>query len=803
MRPHASLGPAAGPIVARKPALSLLLALALTGCGLFDSDPEAAEVRVQPSSVTLTSLGAQEDFSATVLDGEGTELPGQPVEWSVSDPAVASVSSDGRVTAIALGSTSVVARSGEASGRATVTVAPRADSLNPLTPLEVTGVAGAPVDTVRVEALDALGNPVAGVELSASVVTGGGSVSPTTFVTGANGQGTTLWTLGSTSGVPQRIVVESSGASPLVYSATALVGPPDSVVLLSGDGQAGTPGATLPVPLRIRVTDEAGNEVNNVSALFSVETGSGSLSATEVPLSSQGEAESSWTLGAEAGEQTVRITVDELERVVTATVFPDASALVVVSDPAPAGVVGTVLDPGVQVRLEDGSGSPVPDAPIRFTVEAGSGSVSDGSTVGASVQVSTDGSGVATLPAWTLGTAAGSQTLQVLFPGLPGQVITALAGPGAPDELVVAGGDFQTALVSSAVPEDVVFEVRDEYGNIVPGAVVDFSAGAGSGSPGASSGSANAEGRIAVSWTLGSAVGLQTLTASTGGIATGNAYAAGLLPVTGDYDIDVRFLTPGIQPSIWAAFQVSANTWERIITGDVVDIQATLPAGACGAESPALDEVIDDLVIFATIEFIDGAGENGRNVLGSAGPCGFRPDSDLPALGRMRFDVFDILEIEERGSLNALILHEIGHVLGIGTAWSRLGLLIDRSSSDETLDTHFDGADAIAEFDAAGGTSYDGAKVPVENRGASGTINGHWREPVLDPELMTGSLDANPRLSRITIGSLADLGYVVDYGPADPFSLAPADRLLTDGPAPLPLHDDIMELPRFYLGPGR
>ena len=56
-----------------------------------------------------------------------------------------------------------------------------------------------------------------------------------------------------------------------------------------------------------------------------------------------------------------------------------------------------------------------------------------------------------------------------------------------------------------------------------------------------------------------------------------------------------------------------------------------------------------------------------------------------------------------------LILHEIGHVLGIGTLWDDL---IGGSTSE---DPHFKGALAIAAFDAAGGDGYtDGAKVPVE-----------------------------------------------------------------------------------------
>src|SRR5215207_4498866 len=62
--------------------------------------------------------------------------------------------------------------------------------------------------------------------------------------------------------------------------------------------------------------------------------------------------------------------------------------------------------------------------------------------------------------------------------------------------------------------------------------------------------------------------------------------------------------------------------------------------------------------------------------------------------------------------------------------------------------------------------------IPVENSGGSGTRDSHWRESTFNNELMTGFLDsgANP-LSRMTIGSLEDFGYTVDYGAADGYNI--------------------------------
>ena len=164
----------------------------------------------------------------------------------------------------------------------------------------------------------------------------------------------------------------------------------------------------------------------------------------------------------------------------------------------------------------------------------------------------------------------------------------------------------------------------------------------------------------------------------------------------------------------------------------------------------------------------------------------------------MEFDVADLERLERRGTLEDVVLHEMGHVLGIGTIWSRLGLLRDPASETEAPDTHFTGPLAIEAFDEAGGTGYRGAKVPVENRGGPGSRNGHWRETVLRTELMTPSVrvGGSSPLSAITIQSLADLGYSVDTTVADPYRLPDADAARDIDPGRLiPYGDDIWRGP--------
>jgi len=207
--------------------------------------------------------------------------------------------------------------------------------------------------------------------------------------------------------------------------------------------------------------------------------------------------------------------------------------------------------------------------------------------------------------------------------------------------------------------------------------------------------------------------------------------------------------------------------------------------------------VVDDVIIFASVEEIDGPG----SILGSAGPCWLRSEGSLPFVGRMRFDVEDLANVEQNGRLVDLILHEMGHVLGIGTLWDNLGFLVNPSPSGSIRDTHFDGPNAIAAFDAVGGADYADAKVPVENRFGDGTRNGHWRESVFDTELMTGFLDGgfNP-LSIVTEASLEDLGYGTVDADTDQYLLPPPSGSLGPVVEGLELVNDIWDLP-IYIAP--
>ena len=269
-----------------------------------------------------------------------------------------------------------------------------------------------------------------------------------------------------------------------------------------------------------------------------------------------------------------------------------------------------------------------------------------------------------------------------------------------------------------------------------------------------------------------------------------------------DYSIELVFISHGT-PSQDAAFIAAADRWMTILQGDLSDVDFSpnpVTANTCGqgVQHPEVSDTVDDLRIFIDIRPIDGP----SGTLAQAGFCQIRSVSRLPVLGFMTFDAVDLGPIAQDGDLTALTLHEMGHVLGVGTLWPDFDiLLVDPSLPSNTgADTHFAGAAAIAAFDAAGGTAYTaGAKVPVENQLGEGSADSHWRESVLRDELMTPALRsgaANP-LSAITTESLVDLGYSVDSSGADSFTgtfSAPA-RLTAPGGRIINLENDT------YRGP--
>lgn len=240
----------------------------------------------------------------------------------------------------------------------------------------------------------------------------------------------------------------------------------------------------------------------------------------------------------------------------------------------------------------------------------------------------------------------------------------------------------------------------------------------------------------------------------------------------------IALIFPGDLPAEYqAVFQYAADRWSRCVL-------AALPEVDLGGGYRT-----SGLLITVRMAQFDGPG----GVLGRAGPTLLRPAGAgsaayLPAAGEMLFERDDLAAMRTDSRLAAVVCHEMGHVLGIGTdVWSKKGLLTGHG----TADPRFLGPAAMREYGAL--LDHAASPVPVENRGGLGVANAHWREEVFGTELMSSYVVGNSfPLSRMTLASLSDLGYTVDLDQAEPYGL-PRRSLFDKLFRHRPLHDIVVE----------
>lgn len=267
------------------------------------------------------------------------------------------------------------------------------------------------------------------------------------------------------------------------------------------------------------------------------------------------------------------------------------------------------------------------------------------------------------------------------------------------------------------------------------------------------------------------------------------------------YDIDLVFVSNGTS-SQDEIVEDAVELWESVIVAGLSDVDFSENPVSANLCTPAINDVVDDLRLFVTIDSIDGVG----NILGQSRPCHVRVirflDDRVTSVitGQIELDEADVTALESDGLLESTIVHEIAHVLGFGTIWDEFGLLVNPSvGGNPNADTHFRGPLTIAAFDAAGGDGYiGGAKVPVHSGGQLGQADGHWRLSVFGNELMSPFISRDGSVfSAITIESFADLGLSVNLAEADDYRLpgsagAAMDRI--KGPV-IDLSGDIVRSP--------
>jgi len=199
-----------------------------------------------------------------------------------------------------------------------------------------------------------------------------------------------------------------------------------------------------------------------------------------------------------------------------------------------------------------------------------------------------------------------------------------------------------------------------------------------------------------------------------------------------------------------ATFDQAIAFWESIVTNDlsdhVIPSQFLNDPAFCGpGYNPPTPT--DDLYICGSFDTIDGSG----GVLGTGTSVNDGSGNPRPILwGILKLDSADQPRMQNDPSLYYdIVLHEIGHVLGIGNNWRLANAPLVNNACEYT------GTAATATYRAL--SLCTTAFPPVE------CTNGHWSEACFDAELMTPSRNFGGILiSELSVATLEDMGYTTD-----------------------------------------
>jgi len=355
-------------------------------------------------------------------------------------------------------------------------------------------------DPVVVKVTTKAGQPITGATVEFRPDTGSGTVSSSSSVSDAEGLARVNWTLGSSFGT-KTLVATAGDNRRVTITATPV---PDRLELTSGNNQIGRPSAELSGPVVVKVLDLAGRPAAGVAVTFAPETGSGSVVPSLVATESDGIARAVWTLGAAPGPKVLRVTAATATSPVTVNATAALNRIMLVSGSGQSARINTTLADSIVVKVVDPNGAALPNVSVTFATTSGNVSPTPRST---------DAQGLAKVR-WTLGTTAGAVTLSASATGAEPLDVSARALKA--DSVFLSAGGSQTGRVGSALPQEVVVEVRDKLSQVVmPGIAVTFTPTAGSGSVNNGTVVTDAAGLARTTWTLGTTKGTKTLNVAT------------------------------------------------------------------------------------------------------------------------------------------------------------------------------------------------------------------------------------------------------------------------------------------------
>ncbi|MEA2063997.1 MAG: hypothetical protein U9P14_09895, partial [Gemmatimonadota bacterium] len=356
------------------------------------------------------------------------------------------------------------------------------------------GYAGRQLAAARVvRVLDVYGNQVPGWTVYWSVLSGGGNLSSSTTKTDDNGLAMAFWTMGPAPGLNrlQAHFIDSRGIVHKVeFEITALhdpdvKGPVYRMTGLDlGADTLGRAGTVFSTPLVVTVFDSLDHPLGDQEVIFIVEQGAGSVNPEKAFTNSDGVAQSSLTLGPDAGLNRARATVVSGAGEPLSVVFniwgqakdislTGPNTVTIASGNAQTGEVSAILPLPLVVQVFNAEGGSVSNTQVSFTVVRGFGLI--GPTTGGTdlefIALTTDAQGIAAVT-FKLGPGPDLDNevvaLITRFDGTADSVLFHIEAQPRSDtanRLIVKSGNYQGSggeyLEGSMLPHPLVVRVVD------------------------------------------------------------------------------------------------------------------------------------------------------------------------------------------------------------------------------------------------------------------------------------------------------------------------------------------------------
>jgi Big-like domain-containing protein/invasin-like protein/calcineurin-like phosphoesterase family protein len=278
----------------------MVIASLLAACTADNAGPPktVASVAVSPPASPLP-VGTTLQLTATPQDEQGNPLSGHSVAWSSSDSSVATVSSSGVASGVALGAATISAKVDGVAGTASVTVTPGAASQLNFTALPSAIVAGVVITPpVAVTARDVGGNVATGFTGNVTISLGtnpvGGTLMGTTTVAAGGGIATFADLHIDKSGSGYTFQA-ASGSLTTTASPPLTISPAQAVKLVfTGELSTAVAGTAIAPAVQVIAIDQFGNTVSSFADSIGIAIGTnpagGTLSGTRRVLAVNGVA---------------------------------------------------------------------------------------------------------------------------------------------------------------------------------------------------------------------------------------------------------------------------------------------------------------------------------------------------------------------------------------------------------------------------------------------------------------------------------------------------------------------------------